>query len=89
MGRCPFVPYHTHCVLPIGVNLAYPRRRDMYSDVIAAGMLRWADRTPWELGFNKRSFTMHTGLAGQMTLHTFKLSRVRSMLLSSLGFPSQ
>jgi hypothetical protein len=42
-----------------------------------------------EFGFNKHSFTMHTGLAGQMTLHTFRLSRVRSMLLSSLGFPAK
>src|SRR5438874_5581733 len=46
-------------------------------------------QTPRELGFNKHSFTMHTGLAGQITLHTFRLSRVRSMLLSSLGFPSK
>lgn len=42
-----------------------------------------------ELGFNKHSFTMHTGLADQTTLHTFGLFRFRSMLLSSSGFPSK
>ena len=39
-----------------------------------------------ELGFNNHSFTVHTGLADQITLHTFGLFRVSSMLLSSLSF---
>ena len=42
-----------------------------------------------ELGFNKHSFTMHTGLADTITLHVFGLLRFRRMLFSSLGFPSK
>jgi len=43
MGRCPFVPSHTHCVPFIRERVTHPRRGGASSDDIASDMLRWAD----------------------------------------------
>ena len=42
-----------------------------------------------KLGFNKHSFTMHTGLAELIYLHPFGPFRFTGMLLSPSGFPSR